>query len=538
MPIEGRSITPPSQHRPPADVPPPVSARQAAAVAALTATAAALLFSDLGHKSAFVDEAYHIGWAAMPPLDLVRSTLDEFHPPLYLLLLHGWMSLAGTGDTAARIPAALFGVLLVPLTYGIGRELGGGRHGVWAATFIALSPPVFFYSRAAMWYSFATFLGALSTWAFLKLRREDPPPWTWIAHATASVGLCYTHYLAAAVVLPGQQIAAWLMPGWSLAFRRRWRRHVVIVTALFLPWFVMVVRHQLAAMPSHGYHPLRVSLTDMLLSWLYWVYAVTVGEAVLPWTIVFVPLALGAAVVLANAVRAIARDPEVRVWAVAFLVVPLAWSPVLIRTFGFTFLGMPYHLLPLAPAWAVVAGAGQARASGWRWRLGLVAVVAIFVVTGINYGRDSATANPVLSVPWKSVAGLVTAQRGRDDVILVAAEENFQAGQILRRYLSEPYALVRDTGVERAASLIATGSPDVVWLVCETAASPGAPLLRRSIGRSHVLDRQTGFKPSDRVLRALKSRLFARLYPSAWPGPPAEFAVVVERYVPMAPGTR
>src|SRR5258705_429380 len=79
---------------------------------------------------------------------------------------------------------------------------------------------------------------------------------------------------------------------------------------------------------------------------------------------------------VANAVGALARDRELRVWAVAFLLVPLAWSPLLIRTFGFTFLGVPYHLLPLAPAWAMVAGAGQARAVGWRWRLGLAAVIA------------------------------------------------------------------------------------------------------------------------------------------------------------------
>jgi hypothetical protein len=502
-----------------------------AAVAALTAAAATLLFSDLGHKSAFVDEAYHVGWASMPALELVRATVDEFHPPLYLLLLHAWMTVAGTNDTAARIPAALCGVLLVPLAYGIGRELGGGRHGMWAATFVALSPPIFFYSRVAMWYSFATFLGALSTWTFLRLRRPEAPPWTWTTHAIASALLCYTHYLAAAVVLPGQQIVLWLTPGESLAFRRRWRRHVVIISAVFAPWVVMVVRHQLAAMRPHGYHPSALSITDVLLSWLYWPYAVTVGETVLPWTLAFVPLALGAVVVLGNAVRAVARDQAVRAWAVAFLLVPLAWSPILLRTFGFTFLAMPYHLLPLVPAWSVVAAAGQAEASGWRWRVGLVTVVAIFVVSGIAYWRDSATANPVLSVPWKSVAELVTSRRGRDDVVLIAAEGNFQAGQVLGRYLSRPYALVRETGIEQALSLVAMRNPDVVWLVSEPAFSPATPLLRDRIGRSHVLDRHQGFKPTDPVVRGLKERLFARLSPWAWPAPSTEFAVVVERYV-------
>ena len=521
-----------------ADVTPPLRTRYVVAVAGLTAAAAALLFSDLGHKSAFVDEAYHVGWATMPALELVRATVDEFHPPLYLLLLHAWMTVAGTSDTVARIPSALFGVLLVPLAYGIGREVGGGRHGMWAATFIALNPPIFFYSRVAMWYSFATFLGALSTWAFLRLRRPDATWWTWTAHAIASVLLCYTHYLAAAVVLPGQQIALWMTPGQSLVFRRRWRRHVVIISAMFMPWVVIVLRHQLAAMSPHGYHPWGVSLTDVLLSWLYWWYAVTVGEAVLPWTVTFVPLALGALVVLANAARAVARDRGVRAWAVAFLVVPLAWSPILLRTFGFTFLAMPYHLLPLVPAWAVVAAAGQAEASGWRWRIGLVAMIAILAVSGIDYRRDGPTANPVLNVPWKSVAKLVTSRRGRDDVILLAAEGNFQAGQVLRRYLTGPYAVVRDTGVEGAISLVATRNPEVVWLVSEPAVSPATPLLRDRLGRSHVLDRQQGFKPTDRVMRALKERFFGRLYPWAWPAPTPEFAVVVERYVRRPAGAR
>jgi 4-amino-4-deoxy-L-arabinose transferase-like glycosyltransferase len=500
-------------------------------VAALTAIAAALLFADLGHKSAFVDEAYHIGWAARPALDVVRATVDEFHPPLYLLLLHGWMTVAGATDTAARIPSALFGVLLVPLAYAIGRELGGRRQAVWTATFTALSPPVLFYSRVAMWYAFATFLGALSTWAFLRLRRGEPSPWTAITHVVASVLLCYTHYLAAAVVLPGQQIAVWLTPGWSAAFRRRWRVQVAIITALFLPWVVVVVRHQLAAMPAHGYRPQAVSPLDVLLSWLYWLYAVTVGEAVLPWTPLFVPLALGAAVVLGNALGALARDRELRVWAVAFLLVPLAWSPLLLRTFGFTFLGMSYHLLPLVPAWAVVAAAGQARASGWRRRLGVAAVIAIGAVSVVHYWRDGATANPVLSVPWKSVAALVAAGRGGDDVILLAAERNFQAGQILRRYLPPPYLVVRDTGVDGAVAAIAAADAGVVWLLCETALSPGAPALRARLDGRYALDRRQGFKPSDDVRRSLKERVFARLYPWAWPTPSTEFAVVVERYV-------
>jgi hypothetical protein len=49
----------------------------------------------------------------------------ETNPPTYYLLLRGWMSLFGDSEAALRSLSAATSILCVPVTYLLGRELGG-----------------------------------------------------------------------------------------------------------------------------------------------------------------------------------------------------------------------------------------------------------------------------------------------------------------------------------------------------------------------------------------------------------------------------
>ncbi|HRO91435.1 MAG TPA: glycosyltransferase family 39 protein, partial [Promineifilum sp.] len=77
----------------------------------------------------------------------------DTHPPLYYLILHLTRQLFGLSDFAFRYPSVLFGVLLIPLLYQLGRRMGGRAVGLIAALLAAVNPLQVYYSQEARMYS-------------------------------------------------------------------------------------------------------------------------------------------------------------------------------------------------------------------------------------------------------------------------------------------------------------------------------------------------------------------------------------------------
>src|SRR4051794_40055749 len=64
----------------------------------------------------WADEALSVGIARLPVDRLLAALRHDGAPPLYYLLLHGWMRVFGSGPAAARALSGLVGVLtLLPM---------------------------------------------------------------------------------------------------------------------------------------------------------------------------------------------------------------------------------------------------------------------------------------------------------------------------------------------------------------------------------------------------------------------------------------
>ena len=113
----------------------------------------------LTYHSLWFDEVVSTVWAAKPAGEIWRAGLSfvqDKHPPLYYLLLHGWTRLLGESDVSVRLLGVLIGALAVLPTYGIGRRLGGDRAGALAALLLALNPFLIWYSQEARMFMPAT----------------------------------------------------------------------------------------------------------------------------------------------------------------------------------------------------------------------------------------------------------------------------------------------------------------------------------------------------------------------------------------------
>jgi hypothetical protein len=196
--------------------------------------------SCLWFDEVFSVHAARHGWGAL--VEFVA--LDLIHPPLFYLLLKGWIALVGS---EAVWWVRLFGVLTataacVPVVL-LCRELGlRARVGQVAVGLMAVSGFLVQHAREVRMYGLLLLLAACSLWLFARYvgaasggKREGR-----LAASLFVVNLLlvYTHYYG------------WLLVGHELIFVAVWRRRRVkefalMVTALvvcYSPWLWMVWR--------------------------------------------------------------------------------------------------------------------------------------------------------------------------------------------------------------------------------------------------------------------------------------------------------
>ena len=71
----------------------------------------------LGLEELTTDEAFSWRLATYPPAEIVARTATDVHPPLYYLVLDGWMKVAGEGPAALRSLSLILGLAAVGLAY-------------------------------------------------------------------------------------------------------------------------------------------------------------------------------------------------------------------------------------------------------------------------------------------------------------------------------------------------------------------------------------------------------------------------------------
>ena len=107
---------------------------RAVAAALLLVTAGTLLLrTGILDSGYWIDEAITVGIASHDLADIPRTLRLDGSPPLFYLLLHGWMALAGTGEAATRTLPLLFALLAVPVSWWAGTAVLDRRAGALAA---------------------------------------------------------------------------------------------------------------------------------------------------------------------------------------------------------------------------------------------------------------------------------------------------------------------------------------------------------------------------------------------------------------------
>lgn len=347
---------------------PPVAARFPPASVGVVALAALVRFYNLGASSLWYDEGFSAFVASEPIPELVAHTARDIHPPLYYLLLHGWIHLAGQSDFALAFFSLGFGVLSVALVIGLTRRWFGPLAGLLAGSAAAVSPFQIWYSQEVRMYTLAAFIGLLIVGAVVRGTRRD----VFLYACAGAVGLYLLYYLAFLLVTVNVVMVAWwvigrrLPGGWTI---RRWLLAQALVGVLYSPWLPIALRQALAPAvpPWREFVPPAAALVESA--------TVFAAGQVTPPPLTLTVLVAGLMVVALGA----AREPTTR--APLLLCVAAVLGPLLLilAVSVVTPLYHPRYLFPFSLPFSVLVGLGLARLVTAAPPLGMVALGMLII---------------------------------------------------------------------------------------------------------------------------------------------------------------
>jgi hypothetical protein len=213
----------------------------------------ALSLSQITRDSLWDDEAWSVWAAGAPRLSLVLERVQaDVHPPLYFLLLHGWMRVAGDSVLALRLPSLLVGLIALAGTFAVGARLFDRRTGWWAMVLLGAAGFFLYYTREARMYTLLLALATVSMYACLVWLKR-PMLWRALIYALSMATLLYTHYAGGLVIVTQVLwlVWMWLTTGRHTALRPFLVRLIPFGLALILygAW-VPTLLNQLRANPG------------------------------------------------------------------------------------------------------------------------------------------------------------------------------------------------------------------------------------------------------------------------------------------------
>jgi mannosyltransferase len=378
------------------------------------ALAAMVALRFLTTSELWLDETLTVNIASRPVPELLAALRSDGHPPLFYLLLHGWMLIFGEGNFAVRALSGVFSVTSLVTIWFIARRLGG-REVAWTATLLlGVSPFAVRYATETRMYSLLVLLTLLAILAYLRVI-ERPTIMRLIALGLLTGLLLLTHYWAFFLItVAGTIVLSTAVWGRHREQARRALVAMVLGSLLFVPW-VPSFLHQMAHTGTPWGEPGRYTAIAAALG------AFAGGTS----SILTVGLGLGLGVLSALAVvgrpidgtrievdlrgRPIGRQ-------LAVLVLGTLTLAILVGQLVNSAYSSRYAAVVLGP-FMLLAALGTTAVQGWRLRY---AGVALAVVLGLAGSLPLITAQRTQAV---EVAEILNARAEPGDVVIYCPDQ-------------------------------------------------------------------------------------------------------------------
>lgn len=323
-------------------------------------------------------------WAVQP--DSIAGMLarigGDYHPPLYFLLLQGWVKVTCQSPLCIRFPSLLAATLAAAATFALGRKLFNAQTGLIAAVALGVCGFFRYYAGETRMYSLLLLTSALCMMAFLSWL-ERPDLRRTLVYGVSIAAVVYSHYHG-----------VWLFAaqaGYLLMLRRdrmvRWALPVGVGLALFAPWAPVLIG-QIRHRPP-GLIAVAAPTNPDTIRWIVWMMSGGLGAALL------------APYLMAPDIAALRRHGRalalMGLWLVGVPAVMLAANAA-----GGNFFYHPRYLIGILPAGALMIAFGVQTA---RWRGLAFAAMGVALGLWIAQYRDFWPSRSIAYMPVLTEAG-------------------------------------------------------------------------------------------------------------------------------------
>lgn len=355
------------------------------------------------------DEAFSWRLTLYPMGEMLRRAAQDVHPPLYYLVLDGWLGALGDAPAALRGLSVALGLIAASLAFLVVEEAarmdgrGSGRMGgLLAASLMAVHATQVAQSRNARMYALGTAVVLATAWLLLRAHRAtDKRGAWWAAWGLSAAAAAMTHYyLLFTVAAEG----AWA----AVAGRDRRRRGLdlmlaaIVALAVFAPWAPSMQRQVREVRAEYWIPP--VTAPALVQGIARWALGTDVGRAALP-VAVLVAVSLVAAARSGRAGRFFAAQAAAP-WALGLAASAATGRPIVLERY------MLFAQVFLLCAWAVTVASLEPR----RRRIAAAAVLVVVPGVGLLASvRAYPSAPPAMAI----AARFLKRQAGSGDLVVV-----------------------------------------------------------------------------------------------------------------------
>lgn len=227
---------------------------------------------------------------------LFSLPLIDPHPPLYYIILKGWIQFAGSSEFALRLPSIVFGTLAVGMFYYLVEAVFDRPTALLASILMSISPFFITYSQEVRMYALSVLLTVSATY-FLYRATNSTSVTHYTGYIISSILLGYTHVWG--ILILGSHVvytSVVLARGWNKGNTTRFQSWIVTYTTigvLLSPWIGALLWRAFFTTSSALDHLSPPSIRTLLGTPVTWV----TGVGVHPSLILSVPIAVFAGVI-------------------------------------------------------------------------------------------------------------------------------------------------------------------------------------------------------------------------------------------------